>query len=55
MKMFWFEAIIQLGIISGFICVMGNSQYYIYKWQGKKQKIKTPIFLDFQKHIGNHM
>ncbi|KAI3927409.1 hypothetical protein MKX01_027640 [Papaver californicum] len=44
MKRFWFEAILPLGFISGFLCVMGNSHYYIYKWQGKKHKIKTLTF-----------
>ncbi|RZC82619.1 hypothetical protein C5167_045405, partial [Papaver somniferum] len=43
-KMFWLEAVLPLGIIAGFLCVMGNSQYYIYKAANGRPK-----------HIGNDM
>ena len=31
MALMWLEAVLPLGIIAGFLCVMGNAQYYIHK------------------------
>jgi hypothetical protein len=27
----WLEAMLPLGIIGGFLCIMGNAQYYIHR------------------------
>lgn len=31
MSLRWLEAVLPLGIIAGFLCVMGNAQYFIHK------------------------
>lgn len=44
MTLIWLEAVLPLGIIAGFLCVMGNTQYYIHKAAHGRPK-----------HIGNDM
>ncbi|KAK4345497.1 hypothetical protein RND71_035673 [Anisodus tanguticus] len=42
MNVRWLEAVLPLGIIAGFLCVMGNAQYFIHKAAHGRPK-----------HIGN--
>lgn len=44
MSLRWLEAVLPLGIIAGFLCVMGNAQYFIHKAAHGRPK-----------HIGNDM
>ncbi|XP_044450864.1 NADH dehydrogenase [ubiquinone] 1 alpha subcomplex subunit 1 [Triticum aestivum] len=43
-RLHWLEAMLPLGIIGGFLCIMGNGQYYIHRAAHGRPK-----------HIGNDM
>ncbi|XP_039132613.1 NADH dehydrogenase [ubiquinone] 1 alpha subcomplex subunit 1 [Dioscorea cayenensis subsp. rotundata] len=43
-RFLFLEAMLPLGIIAGFLCVMGNTQYYIHKAVHGRPK-----------HVGNDM
>ncbi|KAJ8570949.1 hypothetical protein K7X08_037921 [Anisodus acutangulus] len=46
MNVRWLEAVLPLGIIAGFLCVMGNAQYFIHKAaHGRPKHIGNDVLL----------